>query len=165
MSSADVFFFLMIRRPPRSTLFPYTTLFRSASLRRGIRTSRVTQTAPRSSATPATTRTSSSLSCTSRSCSCTTGSSRPASRSRSEEHTSELQSRQYLVCRLLLEKKKDITHILANRLATFWRCDPCSIITKLRGDVHVPNNISTDLNAPTRYLLISSCYDTTITIT
>src|SRR3712207_8321183 len=86
------FFFLMIRRPPRSTLFPYTTLFRSASpsapgiapaapaaasrgrrtcWRSGCRRRRATPTSPRS-----------------------------------EEHTSELQSRQYLVCRLLLEKKK-----------------------------------------------------------
>src|SRR5258707_5301489 len=73
----------MIRRPPRSTLFPYTTLFRS--LRRTI--------APPS--TP---------SCSTRSWSAR---SPPAKvRWRSEEHTSELQSRQYLVCRLLLEKKK-----------------------------------------------------------
>src|SRR6266496_5704613 len=67
------FFFLMIRRPPRSTLFPYTTLFRSSPRhpragRRGRRCE------PR--------------------------------RARSEEHTSELQSRRDLVCRLLLEKKK-----------------------------------------------------------
>src|SRR6266498_5576552 len=70
------FFFLMIRRPPRSTLFPYTTLFRSGpgalavggGLARG-------QAPPR------------------------------ARRPRSEEHTSELQSRPHLVCRLLLEKK------------------------------------------------------------
>src|SRR6266853_4530201 len=69
------FFFLMIRRPPRSTLFPYTTLFRSR---------------------------------------CSTALPVPASRggrskiasSRSEEHTSELQSQSNLVCRLLLEKKK-----------------------------------------------------------
>src|SRR3712207_9201380 len=72
------FFFLMIRRPPRSTLFPYTTLFRSA---------------------------------------CGTSNDIPegsyllhkvkieSDSKRSEEHTSELQSRQYLVCRLLLEKK------------------------------------------------------------
>src|SRR5215203_6439971 len=65
------FFFLMIRRPPRSTLFPYTTLFRSG-------------TRPWPAGTPGV---------------CRTG-------PRSEEHTSELQSRQYLVCRLLLEKKK-----------------------------------------------------------
>src|SRR3712207_8331137 len=82
----------MIRRPPRSTLFPYTTLFRS----------------PTSSSTMI------SLSRV-RSCidSCGLSSSsakqhlRTASlKRRSEEHTSELQSRQYLVCRLLLEKKK-----------------------------------------------------------
>src|SRR3712207_8363648 len=75
----------MIRRPPRSTLFPYTTLFRSpASTATAGRWTR----APR----PTTSRCSSSLTW-----------SRAA---RSEEHTSELQSRQYLVCRLLLEKKK-----------------------------------------------------------
>src|SRR5215813_15295447 len=76
------FFFLMIRRPPRSTLFPYTTLFRSG-------------TAEISSACPPTssTRLNAPTGCRSRS-------------ARSEEHTSELQSRPHLVCRLLLEKKK-----------------------------------------------------------
>src|SRR5690554_7184863 len=73
----------MIRRPPRSTLFPYTTLFRSAS----------------------------SFSCCSRSvmrCRVDSASeyfAKSRSSSRSEEHTSELQSRPHLVCRLLLEKK------------------------------------------------------------
>src|SRR2546429_3705058 len=73
------FFFLMIRRPPRSTLFPYTTLFRSSSGLGG-KPRRCLQTAL----------------------------FRPgcASKTRSEEHTSELQSRLHLVCRLLLEKKK-----------------------------------------------------------
>src|SRR3954463_6098450 len=70
-------FFLMIRRPPRSTLFPYTTLFRSPTSS--------TSTCARSSST------------------CTTYRAR---RPRSEEHTSELQSHDNLVCRLLLEKKK-----------------------------------------------------------
>src|SRR3712207_8707672 len=92
-----MFFFLMIRRPPRSTLFPYTTLFRSPSVEdvaqyglgaklaehlklllgpgyRGHLVARFDQLRHK--------------------------------RPRSEEHTSELQSRQYLVCRLLLEKKK-----------------------------------------------------------
>src|SRR5436305_3675606 len=75
----------MIRRPPRSTLFPYTTLFRS------LRSSRLY---PRSS--------------TSGTRTATTGRLRRARTSspRSEEHTSELQSRPHLVCRLLLEKKK-----------------------------------------------------------
>src|SRR6476620_12408392 len=70
-------FFLMIRRPPRSTLFPYTTLFRSEQ-----------QLAARRRPQPL---------------------RRDLERAlvRSEEHTSELQSRQYLVCRLLLEKKKN----------------------------------------------------------
>src|SRR6266496_6083864 len=71
------FSFLMIRRPPRSTLFPYTTLFRSSRARRSasvdLKNSRETN---------------------------------PARLVRSEEHTSELQSRRDLVCRHLLEKKK-----------------------------------------------------------
>src|SRR2546430_5693531 len=75
------FFFLMIRRPPRSTLFPYTTLFRSPS------------TIP---VTPL------DLAWTHRSV--------PRLVPRSEEHTSELQSQSNLVCRLLLEKKKNNTH-------------------------------------------------------
>src|SRR5258708_13780333 len=80
-----LFFFLMIRRPPRSTLFPYTTLFRS-------------RTSPRSARPPG----SSSPTSPSRS-----RRGHPCSRRRrSEEHTSELQSPDHLVCRLLLEKKK-----------------------------------------------------------
>src|SRR2546422_6896960 len=75
------FFFLMIRRPPRSTLFPYTTLFRSKAR------SSVDWLSGSASRTP-------------RACSSQTRASR------SEEHTSELQSRLHLVCRLLLEKKK-----------------------------------------------------------
>src|SRR5258708_9499415 len=73
----------MIRRPPRSTLFPYTTLFRSSScpIRPGSATAR--RSPPSSAAC----------------CGC----------SRSEEHTSELQSPDHLVCRLLLEKKKTIS--------------------------------------------------------
>src|SRR2546427_12422183 len=85
------FFFLMIRRPPRSTLFPYTTLFRS----------RATRQAPRRKAIPS--RPSwPAIACGPRS------SHWRASESprRSEEHTSELQSQSNLVCRLLLEKKK-----------------------------------------------------------
>src|SRR3712207_7209145 len=82
------FFFLMIRRPPRSTLFPYTTLFRSRRPPATVRTA----TAVRSRRWPAS-RTSPAV--------------RTTATVRSEEHTSELQSRQYLVCRLLLEKKKE----------------------------------------------------------
>src|SRR3712207_8701806 len=76
----------MIRRPPRSTLFPYTTLFRSAPLARGQHHHLVAraQDAGRHRA----------------------GEPAEVEVRRSEEHTSELQSRQYLVCRLLLEKKK-----------------------------------------------------------
>src|SRR5438874_10761670 len=83
---SDVFFFLMIRRPPRSTLFPYTTLFRSLWRRLPTPSGR-------------------------RACPCG-WSYNPCSSCfarRSEEHTSELQSRRDLVCRLLLEKKKTLT--------------------------------------------------------
>src|SRR5439155_11367424 len=76
-----VFFFLLLRQPPSSTLFPYTTLFRSSRVPGGARTKRALPThggAARQGA---------------------------AGLERSEEHTSELQSRGHLVCRLLLEKK------------------------------------------------------------
>src|SRR6266487_1608453 len=73
----EVLFFLMIRRPPRSTLFPYTTLFRSSEGERA----HASRQSARSSLGTSPTR-------------------------RSEEHTSELQSPVHLVCRLLLEKKK-----------------------------------------------------------
>src|SRR3712207_8932800 len=92
----------MIRRPPRSTLFPYTTLFRSLHNDRlaqkvGVQTALDAQAAPVVNrfkrddvivSAPARCRNFETFGC------------------RSEEHTSELQSRQYLVCRLLLEKKK-----------------------------------------------------------
>ena len=91
-----LFFFLMIRPPPRSTLFPYTTLFRSACA--SSRSGSCTNAASRSARTLSA-RSKSTLKST---CACAdTGIS-----GRSEEHTSELQSPMYLVCRLLLEKKK-----------------------------------------------------------
>src|SRR2546430_6634042 len=80
----------MIRRPPRSTLFPYTTLFRSPETRRrqavGVRRQRIATDDDRVLA-------------------------------RSEEHTSELQSQSNLVCRLLLEKKKNIHHTMSGHLS------------------------------------------------
>src|SRR3712207_7306134 len=89
----------MIRRPPRSTLFPYTTLFRSAHDRRGpAADGRQLRTAEQSGAVRAGGR-------ARHRCQADRRGDEPAV-SRSEEHTSELQSRQYLVCRLLLEKKK-----------------------------------------------------------
>src|SRR5260370_8685770 len=89
------FFFLMIRRPPRSTLFPYTTLFRSTCVADpAICIGRLTVTvAPAFTSMPE------------RFPGANPGDS--TSRSRSEEHTSELQSHLNLVCRLLLEKKKN----------------------------------------------------------
>src|SRR3712207_6983772 len=78
----------MIRRPPRSTLFPYTTLFRSSSWYACLACPRSSRRLARS----------------------------VSSIARSEEHTSELQSRQYLVCRLLLEKKKKRNNIVQDRL-------------------------------------------------
>src|SRR3712207_9346548 len=94
------FFFLMIRRPPRSTLFPYTTLFRSVCARQTAascpaRPGRTTPPSPGRQRPP---------SSPSPRLPPATNGAPPAGRS--EEHTSELQSRQYLVCRLLLEKKK-----------------------------------------------------------
>src|SRR2546425_6300476 len=89
----------MIRRPPRSTLFPYTTLFRSRVLCRGCITTAWCghhQVSRRVGTSPARTR---SFTNVARRRSVTTY-------RRSEEHTSELQSLAYLVCRLLLEKKK-----------------------------------------------------------
>src|SRR5437764_10884634 len=94
MSHIFFFFFLMIRPPPRSTLFPYTTLFRSQRsysrfpLRPRHCLTMRDGSAPRSGGVGAKKR------------------DRAHSRHRSEEHTSELQSPMYLVCRLLLEKKK-----------------------------------------------------------
>src|SRR6266511_5047527 len=90
-------FVLMIRRPPRSTLFPYTTLFRSC------RATSPSSCSVRCSRTP------------------------PRSTARSEEHPSELQSRENLVCRLLLEKKKHQGGGLAPR----DRHNPCDRIGRL----------------------------------
>src|SRR3712207_8671320 len=91
----------MIRRPPRSTLFPYTTLFRS----RPLRTSTRSALALASSPAPAADASSTML----RAVHFAPNGQPYTQRQRSEEHTSELQSRQYLVCRLLLEKKKKKT--------------------------------------------------------
>src|SRR3712207_8002569 len=106
-----MFFFLMIRRPPRSTLFPYTTLFRSLAVERvdealarvdaaareqPVLLSRLFVTTQQDPVLPA---------------------------ERSEEHTSELQSRQYLVCRLLLEKNL-IRKALSSQQATFGPIGP-----------------------------------------
>src|SRR3712207_8977010 len=96
-----MFFFLMIRRPPRSTLFPYTTLFRSkrgGAGRVAVSVARLPDDAMPGEV-PSTDGSGSS--------SAVRGASSSRMCGRSEEHTSELQSRQYLVCRLLLEKKKN----------------------------------------------------------
>src|SRR3712207_7853903 len=87
----------MIRRPPRSTLFPYTTLFRSVIVRTLPAVTSSFNSSVRTE--PSGYR---SLSVTYAVCDTVTRNTL-----RSEEHTSELQSRQYLVCRLLLEKKKN----------------------------------------------------------
>src|SRR3712207_7676844 len=97
----------MIRRPPRSTLFPYTTLFRSSLPDASSNHSSM----PQKCADLTSRRSELTMRATSGSCSVgPIGPQMPTGRSseRSEEHTSELQSRQYLVCRLLLEKKKKI---------------------------------------------------------
>src|SRR5690625_5676949 len=87
--SISCFFFLMLRRPPRSTLFPYTTLFRSQKvLEYSLKKSKQMTLHPRK---------------------------KKMSYFRSEEHTSELQSRGHLVCRLLLEKKNKKTNQLNHK--------------------------------------------------
>src|SRR5687767_15581660 len=93
----------MIRRPPRSTLFPYTTLFRSAA-RCGRAARRGADSRPARAASPDGTRRA-------------RGKSRRSAspEGRSEEHTSELQSLAYLVCRLLLEKKKKKNKKIQNK--------------------------------------------------
>src|SRR5256885_7437373 len=92
----------MIRRPPRSTLFPYTTLFRSVLLRKPMKHTRIAD------ATLV----------------------QPGQRGRSEEHTSELQSPCNLVCRLLLEKKKN------QSTKCSWRSSTRSLLTVLETALH-----------------------------
>src|SRR3712207_7762890 len=100
----------MIRRPPRSTLFPYTTLFRSnGRTRDGRRPEGDVLTAANRTLVPDLLRTGSFVTAFHARLEAATGRLRYGDAGhglRSEEHTSELQSRQYLVCRLLLEKKK-----------------------------------------------------------
>src|SRR3712207_7298659 len=115
----------MIRRPPRSTLFPYTTLFRSTRRKPSRagpggrpsgtaimpgRTDRRGSSARNATSKPAATEARTTQ--------------RPRRRARSEEHTSELQSRQYLVCRLLLEKKKklNISFAFSSRIKLTLLC-------------------------------------------
>src|SRR3712207_7816017 len=94
----------MIRRPPRSTLFPYTTLFRSAGLRLLGKRALLVDLDPQANATLAAGVDPTALPRHLGDLLAGDGVA-PAEVVRSEEHTSELQSRQYLVCRLLLEKK------------------------------------------------------------
>src|SRR3982750_4950198 len=89
-----LFFFLMIRRPPRSTLFPYTTLFRSIVAHRAATIG------------------------------CYAPLVRSCGDSRSEEHTSELQSRSDLVCRLLLEKKNKPARPTSRVAHSMWLSRP-----------------------------------------
>src|SRR5205823_14468859 len=94
-----LFLFLLMPRPPRSTLFPYTTLFRSRCLRRPAHSAPGWERPPGCRQSP---------------CRCrrehrqSPSECEPSPQSRSEEHTSELQSLAYLVCRLLLENKNQL---------------------------------------------------------
>src|SRR2546425_4454350 len=102
----------MIRRPPRSTLFPYTTLFRSIVYPKDSRTILVGMSDAGCSALTVT----------------------PVSPARSEEHTSELQSLAYLVCRLLLEKKKKIEDVRTHLIDVVTAARPLCLLpaSKLR---------------------------------
>src|SRR3712207_7973666 len=107
-----MFFFLMIRRPPRSTLFPYTTLFRSRLQQGGrLRFLREGSGDLVSCSVDLTAGCEHVPTAIDRGDTPVERSLRVRLRERSEEHTSELQSRQYLVCRLLLEKKKKIRRL------------------------------------------------------
>src|SRR2546430_12434861 len=98
-----LFFFLMIRRPPRSTLFPYTTLFRSwRAGRAGARASWPRSPSGRRRRDP-----------------------HPDRGRRSEEHTSELQSQSNLVCRLLLEKKKTTSVVPTHVIMAYRKIPHC----------------------------------------
>src|SRR3712207_8932383 len=101
----------MIRRPPRSTLFPYTTLFRSALFRTRLTNNHPLKRNNYEEKYIVVVRPAHAF---------RAGKLRQRRRDRSEEHTSELQSRQYLVCRLLLEKKKHtcascLPHLINNQ--------------------------------------------------
>src|SRR3712207_7536968 len=102
-----VFFFLMIRRPPRSTLFPYTTLFRSGRSLKESEFIYLTQEIIKNIE---------SAFQKEISVEDIQNFVQEKLLERSEEHTSELQSRQYLVCRLLLEKKKNNNKLLKSSL-------------------------------------------------
>src|SRR5436309_11460761 len=99
-------FFMMLRRPPTSTLFPYTTLFRSDPLLHRKRQTAASMLEQQMRAV--------------------SGARANGFRHRSEEHTSELQSRENLVCRLLLEKKN-------NAVVDDGRVDACERIPLVRG--------------------------------
>src|SRR3712207_8113024 len=105
MRSLCGFFFLMRRRPPRSTLFPYTTLFRSGTAQELV-------AIPGRQAVPLPDEASFDLGASLGIPALTAHRCLTVGTDRSEEHTSELQSRQYLVCRLLLEKKTNIIFLL-----------------------------------------------------
>src|SRR5438876_4721244 len=109
LSVADAltpFFFLMTRRPPRSTLFPYTTLFRSDRITPAVEASSASERPLKPVVTDST--------------------PIPPGGWRSEEHTSELQSPVHLVCRLLLEKKnKSFTLLLSSRHVTLMLLHSC----------------------------------------
>src|SRR2546425_6564928 len=102
----------MIRRPPRSTLFPYTTLFRSRP------SSRRPRLRPLMGRTCAPSRISAGTYATTH----RWAAGFPRNERRSEEHTSELQSLAYLVCRLLLEKKKHIKYTLLTQRTAHQKC-------------------------------------------
>src|SRR5260370_7204271 len=106
------FFFLMIRRPPRSTLFPYTTLFRSDH--GGALADRLEAAAE------------------ARLLAARAGGYARALSRRSEEHTSELQSHLNLVCRLLLEKKKTVLHSRSSVTRTSPSFSPAYSYTRVR---------------------------------
>ena len=122
MSYEWSFFFLMIRRPPGSTLFPYTTLFRSAAMDKKMVLIDLADAQNTFYMEDMVTDWLGYFP------------------SRSEEHTSELQSRRNLVCRLLLEKKKNIKKFKKRWMHRFHRAYPETRITIANFDSHAPSD-------------------------
>src|SRR5258705_7106505 len=140
----------MIRRPPRSTLFPYTTLFRSRCPPAGApRRPRRSLRGPPTHAPPETALRSERRSTGSSSTVRSNLASARAARARSEEHTSELQSLRHLVCRLLLEKKKKKTFPVKRwRLKLYRRRDAPTLKTPAE---HLTQPHNTRERSPRRY--------------
>src|SRR2546430_3336878 len=149
----------MIRRPPRSTLFPYTTLFRSRRRRRG-RAARQASLGDRSDGGDVEGGVNAAMSSWPARMGVRT-SGRPSfaaiAEERSEEHTSELQSQSNLVCRLLLEKKKPLSHLRADGVDTSWTSANSQSGRKLDRKTHATLQVGTCTAHPCQCVATLAC--------